>query len=82
MFNNKEKFILPSPCEHSPNIKGFKFTIISIQWYDFEEAIIQPEANHSALWIYDPNDASLWGAAYAILLKYKIQLNHNYTAAY
>ena len=31
-----------------PDIEGFEFSVVTVQWNDFEEPIIQSQTNHAA----------------------------------
>lgn len=39
------------------DIEGFELTVVPVQWDHFEQAVIQPQAYHTALWVYDTDDS-------------------------
>lgn len=49
------------------DVEGLEFTVVAVQRDDLEQAVIQPQPDHSALRIHNANDARLRGAANAVL---------------
>lgn len=49
------------------DIEGFELTVVPVQWNHFEQAVIEPQADHTALWVYDTDDSCFWGTSNTIL---------------
>lgn len=49
------------------NVEGFELTVVAVQWDDLKQPVVQPQANHTALRIHDPDDPGFRRTANAIL---------------
>lgn len=49
------------------DIEGFELTVVPVQWDHFEQAVIQPQTDHTALWVYDTDDSCFWRTPNTIL---------------
>ena len=53
-----------------PYVKCFQFFVrVQFQRNHFKESIIKSETNHTALWIYNTNQTSVWWPANSILIR-------------
>lgn len=38
------------------DVKGLELTVVPVQWDHLEQPVIQPQANHTALWVYNSDN--------------------------
>lgn len=41
------------------DVEGLEFTVVPVQWDHLEQTIIQPQANHTAFWVYNSDNTRL-----------------------
>lgn len=41
------------------DVESFKLTVVPVQWDHLKQAVIQPQANHTAFWVYNSDDTRL-----------------------
>ena len=42
-----------------PDVEGLEFLDVSLEGNNLEESVVEAQANHATLRLYDPNDARL-----------------------
>ena len=62
------------------DVEGLELAVVPIQRDDLEEAVVEPQANHAALWVHDTDDACLGGPSYTVLGggRAPCQISHNW----
>lgn len=41
------------------DVESFELTVVPVQWDHLKQAVIQPQANHAAFWVYNSDDTRL-----------------------
>lgn len=49
------------------DVEGLELAVVSVQRDHFEQAVIQPQADHTTLWVHDADDARFWRTPNTIL---------------